>query len=244
MKNVSALTRRELVAYFLSPTAYVVLMVIVLLTGYIYFDFLSARREALILPVVRVTAFMLMLVAPLLTMRLFADEFQSGTIETLMTAPVTTVEVVLSKYLAALFFLLVVLVPPILYAGILYWASTRSGGAGPDAGPILAGYLGLYLLGAYFLAIGLVASSWVRSQISAAVVTVVILLMLQIPSFVIPEDAVDPLSRAIRYISYTNHFYDVFDKGILDTRHIVYFLTTSMFCVFLTTVVVTVRRWR
>lgn len=240
MRNVSTLTRRELSAYFFSPIAYIVLTVLVLLTGYIFFNYLSTQREANIVPVVRVMAFMLMLIAPMLTMRLFADEFQSGTIETLMTAPVTTLEVVLSKYLASLFFLLVVLVPAILYAAVLFAVPS----AEPDAGPILAGYFGLFLLGSFFLAVGMVASACVRSQISAAVVTVVLLLFLQIPSFLIPPDAVDPVSKALRYISYPYHFYDVFEKGLLDTRDVLYFVTMSLFCTFLTTVIVTVRRWR
>jgi len=72
----------------------------------------------------------------------------------------------------------------------------------------------------------------------------VLLLTLQILGMVVPSDAVDPLSRAVRYVSYWNHFFGVFTKGIIDTRDIFFFLTTSLFCVFLTTVVVTVRRWR
>jgi ABC-2 type transport system permease protein len=238
MRNVSALTRRELGAYFLSPTAYIVLTVFVLLTGWIFFDFINAQHEASILPVVYFMGWMLLFISPMLTMRLFADEFQTGTIETLMTAPVTTLEVVLSKYLASLFFLLVVLVPPMLYGAILFSVGD------PDPGPIVAGYLGLFLLGSYFLALGMVASACVRTQISAAVITIILLLILQILSFIVPAENVDAFSKALRYISYWNHFYGVFTKGVIDTRDVVYFVSVSLFCVFLTTVIVTVRRWR
>jgi len=238
MRNVAALTKRELVAYFLSPMAYIVLTVFILLSGYIFFEILSLSRQADMTGILSFMAWLLLFVSPMLTMRLFADEFQSGTIETLMTAPVTTVEVVLSKYLASLLFLLAMITPTMLYAAILFAY------AEPDPGPIVAGYFGLLLVGGFFLAVGMVASSCVRTQISAAIVTFIVLLSMDILRFLIRPDAVDPLSKALGYLCFSNHFFGVFTKGIIDTRDVVYFLTTSVFCIFLTTVVVTVRRWR
>jgi len=238
MRNVAALTKRELVAYFLSPMAYIILTVFILLSGYIFFEILSMSQRADMTGIISFMAWLLLFVSPMLTMRLFADEFESGTIETLMTAPVTTLEVVLSKYLASLVFLLVLIVPTTVYAGILF-----AFGA-PDPGPIVAGYFGLLLVGAFFLAVGMVASACVRTQISAAIVTFIILLSMDILRFLIRTDAVDPLSKAMRYVCFSNHFFGVFTKGIIDSRDVVYFLTTSVFCLFLTTVVVTVRKWR
>lgn len=238
MRNVAALTKRELVAYFLSPMAYIVLTVFILISGYVFFEILSISARADMQGIISFMAWLLLFVSPMLTMRLFADEFQSGTIETLMTAPVTTVEVVLSKYLASVVFLLVLIVPTMVYAAILL------GFGEPDPGPIVAGYFGLFLVGSFYLAVGMVASACVRTQISAAIITFIVLLTMDILRFLIRSDAVDPLSKALRYICFSNHFFGVFTKGIIDTRDVVYFLSTGIFCIFLTTVIVTVRRWR
>lgn len=239
MRNVAALTRRELAAYFLSPMAYVVLTVFVLLPGYVLSEVTIRQLGVADMgPIINLMAWVLLFISPMLTMRLFADEFQSGTIEPLMTAPVNTLEVVLAKYLASLVFLLVALVPTFLYPAALFALGK------PDPGPIVAGYFGLYLLGAYFLALGMVASACVRTQVSAAVITIVLLLGLQIVGQVVPTDAVDPLSKAARYLSYWNHYFGVFTKGIVDTRDVVFFVSHIVFFVFLTAVVVAVRRWR
>ncbi|MFW6108394.1 MAG: ABC transporter permease [bacterium] len=238
MSNVAALTRRELAAYFLSPIAYIVLTVFVLLPGYVLSEVLVRRVGAADLtPVLHLMGWLLLFLSPMLTMRLFADEFQSGTVEPLLTAPVTTLEVVVSKYLAALFVLAAALVPTFLYAAVLL------GLGRPDPGPLVAGYFGLFLLGGYFLAVGMVASACVRTQIGAALVALVALLLLQSMGLVVPSDAVDPLSRTLRYVSYWNHFYEVFPRGILDTRDVVFFVSHSVFGVFLTAVIVSVRRW-
>lgn len=237
MRNVTALTKRELVAYFLSPMAYVVLTAFLLLSGYVFYSAVTRTHQAAIAPLIEFLFLLLLLISPLLTMRLFADEFQSGTIETLMTAPVTTAEVVLSKYLAALFFLLVLLVPTMLHAAVLFTLGE------PDGGLVVASYLGVFLLGSFFLAAGMVASACVRAQISAAVVTLVALLGLLVLPMLVPQSSTDSFSEALRYLCYTPHF-EEFTKGIVDTRDVVYFLLANVFCVFLTMVVVTVRRWR
>ena len=238
MRNVATLTKRELIAYFLSPIAYIILTVFILLSGYVFFEILTRSQVAEMAGIIGFMGWILLSVSPMLTMRLFADEFQSGTIETLMTAPVTTLEVVRSKYLASLVFLLAMIVPTMVYAAVLFAFGT------PDPGPILAGYFGLFLLGAFYLAVGMVASACVRTQISAAVLTFVVLLLMWIMGFLVPRDAVDSFSKALRYISFTGHFFEGFTKGIIDTRDVFYFVTTSLFCIFLTTVIVTVRRWR
>ncbi|HUT31928.1 MAG TPA: ABC transporter permease [Planctomycetota bacterium] len=238
MKNVATLTKRELVAYFLSPMAYIILTVFLVLIGYLFFEFLTFSRRADMTQILGFMGFIWIFIMPLMTMRLFADEFESGTIETLMTAPVTTFEVVVSKYLAALTFLLVLILPTMLYAATLFVYGK------PDPGPIVAGYLGLFLLGAFYLAVGMVASACVRTQIAAAVICIVLLLLLYILGYIIRPEAVDPFSKALRYISFSQHFFGAFTKGIVDTRDVLYFLTTSLFCIFLTTVIVTVRRWR
>jgi ABC-2 type transport system permease protein len=240
MRNVAALTKRELVAYFLSPMAYIILTVFAVVVGLVFYEVLtrSLRPNITMTQTIGLAGYLLLSVSPMITMRLFADEFDSGTIETLMTAPVTTLEVVLSKYLASLLFLVAFLAPTILFAIVLFIFDD------PDPGPILSSYLGVFLLGSLFLAIGMVASACVRTQITAAVLTYMILLGLFFQGLMVPEDAVDAVSKVRRYISFWNHFDDTFLKGIIDTRDVVYFLTSTAFCIFLTTVTVTVRRWR
>ncbi len=238
MRNVATLTKRELMAYFLSPMAYIVLTVFLALIGYLFFEFASMSRRADMTGTLGFIGVIWIFILPLMTMRLFADEFDSGTIETLMTAPVTTLEVVLSKYLASLVFLLVLILPTVSYAAILFVYGK------PDPGPIMACYFGLFLLGAFYLAVGLVASACVRAQIAAAVIAIVFLFLLHILGYIIRADAIDPLSKTLRYISCSQHFFDSFIKGVVDTRDVLYFLLNSLFCIFLTTVIVTVRRWR
>ena len=128
-------------------------------------------------------------------------------------------------------------VPTFVYPAVLFQLGS------PDPGPIVAGYLGLYLLGAYCLAVGMVASACVRTQVSAAVVTIVLLLTLQSLGALVPTDAVDPLSKAVRYLDFWGHCTGGFLRGIIDTRDVFFFVSHSVFCVFLTTVIVTVRRW-
>ena len=237
MRNVATLTKRELLAYFLSPMAYVVLTVFLLLSGYVFYTSIAVSREATITPFIEFLFVLLLLVSPMLTMRLFADEFESGTIETLMTAPVTTAEVVLSKYLAALFFLLVGRVPTFLYAAILVAYGE------PDPGRLVTAYFGIVLLGSFFIAVGMTASACMRAQITAAVVTIVVLLGLLVVPTLLPRTAADPLTQAVRYVGYSDHF-EQFRKGVLDTRDVFYFLMCDALGVFLTAVIVTVRRWR
>jgi ABC-2 type transport system permease protein len=237
VRNVATLAKRELLAYFLSPMAYVVLTVFLLLSGYMFFGSVTATRQATVVPLVEFLFLLLLLISPMLTMRLFADEFAGGTIETLLTAPVTTAEVVLSKYLASLFFLLVLVVPTMAHAAVLL-ALAR-----PDGGLVTAGYLGVFLAGSFFLAVGLVASACVRAQISAAVVALVLLLTLLVLPNLVPTDAAGPLPDALRYVCCTPHF-EEFTKGVVDTRDVLYFLMADAFCVFLTSVIVAVRRWR
>ncbi|MBM4036762.1 MAG: ABC transporter permease [Planctomycetes bacterium] len=237
MRNLATLTKRELIAYFLSPMAYIVMIVFLGLVGYLFFEFLTNSRQADMSQIIGFMGFIWIFILPLVAMRLFADEFDSGTIETLMTAPVTTFEVVLSKYLASLVFLLVLVLPTVFYAAVLFAYGS------PDPGPLMAGYFGLFLLGSFYLAVGMVASACVRTQIAAAVISIVLLLLLHILPFMRPY-AVDQLWKTLRYISSSEHFFGTFTRGIVDTRDVLYFVTTSLFCIFLTTVIVTVRRWR
>ncbi|MFP4057601.1 MAG: ABC transporter permease subunit [Candidatus Brocadiia bacterium] len=244
MRNVATIARRELMATFLSPVAYIVLAAFLVLSGYLFYSGLVRFHRATVEPATHMMGFLLMLMAPMLTMRLFAQEFSSGTIEMLMTAPVTAFEVVLGKYLASLLFLLVLLAPTLAYPAVLFWLGE------PDPGPIVAGYLGLVLLGAFLLGVGMVASACTRAQISAAILTFVVVLSLWLVDFLVPPGSSGWAARALRYLSFWGHYFgspggsQSFVGGVVDTRDAVYFLSCSAFCVFLTTVIVSARKWR
>ncbi|NBP77857.1 MAG: ABC transporter permease, partial [Proteobacteria bacterium] len=168
-----AVSRRELYAYLVSPMAYAVASVFLLVNGFIFFLILAQGfAEANLKAILPTTAFLLLLVIPVLTMRLVAEERSSGTIELLMTFPLTDAQVVVGKFLATLITYALMLVPTLAYVLIIviYGAT--------EWGPIMSAYIGLLLLGGAFISLGLFASSLTRNQIVAAIVGIGLLLML------------------------------------------------------------------
>ena len=173
---------------------------------------------------------------PPLTMRLLSEEYRSGTIEMLMTAPITDVEVVLGKFLGALLYYVALLVPTAAYLVILELY------ADPDYGPILSGYLGLLLIGALYISVGTFFSALSRYQIVAAVASIVVLFLF---AYIIGQasmEASGPLRVFLQTLSIEGHYRD-FARGVLDTSHIVYFLSGTLFFLFLSVKVVESRKW-
>src|SRR5918912_272449 len=164
MGTALTIARRELGALFVSPIAYVVAAAFLALSGYLFSILLITSSQATMTSLFQNVSFILLFVAPLLTMRLLADEQKQGTLELLLTAPVRDWEVVLGKFLAALALFGTILLCT-LYYPLLIW---RFGG-NPDPGPILTGYLGMLLLAGAMFAIGTLASSLTENQIVAAV---------------------------------------------------------------------------
>jgi len=255
MRNFAAIFKKELRTYFTSPIAYVVMFIFLLLagfffySGYAYFNLISfqAMRSAYAMAGVNVIDWVvrplfgnisvfLMLIMPLLTMRLFSEEKKTGTIELLFTYPIRDSELLLGKYIACLTVFLVMLgatlVYPLMMAtfGTLPW------------GPVLSGYLGLILLGASFIALGIFASSLTENQIVAAVLAFGVLLFFWVigwaANFVPPK-----VGNVLTQISLLQHF-DNFAKGIIDTKDIVYYLTLILFFLFLTLRSLESKKWR
>jgi ABC-2 type transport system permease protein len=236
MRNVGIITKRELSAYFGSPLAYVVIAVFLLLLGFLFAFSVYFSRQASLQGMFANSSVILLLIAPLLTMRLLAEEQRTGTIELMLTAPVREVEVVLGKFFASVAFLVTMLALTLWYAVVL----TVLGN--PDFGPILGGYVGTLLFGASFLAIGLFASSLSQNQIVAAFIAFGVLLMLYL------IDAAGGFlggsaQTVLGYVSISPHLED-FTKGVIDTKDVVYYLSLIVVCLFLTTTVLQVRRWR
>lgn len=230
MKKLFAIVGREWRAYFFSPLAYVILTAYMFLNGWIFSRIVAflarpgAPHERFLSLMFTNTFFWIftLFIVPILTMRLLAEERRSGTLEVLLTSPVSEGTVVVGKFLGALGFFLVLWIPSLLF--ILYIRSKTD----VDLGAVAGGYVGIALLGAYFLAIGTFASAVTKNQILAAILTFAIL----IPVFSVGlfESGADPARQSlIGYLNIWDHM-DEFSRGIVDTRRLVYYLSgTALF---------------
>ena len=177
MTSTGTIFQREINAYFLSPIAYVVIAVFMVFSGYFFSVMLGLTQESTLRYSLAYTQFILSILTPVITMRLFAEEYKTGTIEPLMTAPVTDFEVVFGKFLSAWALYNVMIAPTAFYIIFLAWVGS------PDYGAIIASYIGLILMGGLFVAIGLLVSAVTKNQIVAAVIGIVALLILLVIGF-------------------------------------------------------------
>jgi ABC-2 type transport system permease protein len=238
MRNVSALTQRELAANFLSPVAYVVALVFLVATGHLFMtSTLVEGGEASIRPMLNGMAWMLVFAIPLLTMRVLADEFASGTIETLMTAPVTDVEVIIGKFLGVFVYYAALLAATLVHVVLLF----RYGGT--DAGVVLYGYVGMLLLGGLYVAVGVFASALTRHQLVAAILAMGVLSLLSLVVDAFAAWRGGSWRTVLGYVNILHQFGD-FSKGLVDTRSIVFFISGTLFFLFLAVKVLESRRWR
>jgi ABC-type transport system involved in multi-copper enzyme maturation permease subunit len=318
--HARSLIRRELAAYFVSPIAYVVFVVFLAVTGHLFYLTLNllttSGPKGTEWPMQTMFAderfwLVFLFIPPLLTMRLFAEERSSGTLEMLMTAPLRDWQIVLGKYLACLAFYVLLWLPTLLYLPALLgaqWPQVHRdawdrmsqmmvyglggivlglillvprlgsffrlaslvlivGGAvmagvggwlhyhdqGPylvvfpvqlDPYPVLATYLGMFLAGAMFLALGLFISSLVRDQLVAALIALALSLLFVVAGFIRPEQDGSGLYQAVYFFSVPLHFDRAFTRGLIDTRPLVLYGSVALFCLFLTIRSLESRRWR
>ena len=249
MRAIAAIAAREIQAFFVSAMAYVVLFVWLVLQGltlYLYAEFFADNQaQSTGVTQTPLTLFFgqsslfymgLLVIVPLLTMRLLAEEKKSGTLEPLLTAPVTEWQVVLGKYAAAMVLWVALWAPTLLYVLIL----SQYGDV--DMGVVGASYAGVFGIGLYYMALGLLMSSLARNQIVAAVLTFLTLAVLFIAG-IFEMVADDPLLQGIAsYVSIWGHMED-FAKGIVDSRYIVFDVTTAVLALFITVRVVQARRY-
>ncbi len=253
-----ALWRKELTVYFATPIFYITGFFFLVLAGYFFYtnvlyygiiSFQAAQQasnpqvaaqlnpqQMIYRPLFSVLAIVLLFLVPLLTMRLLAEEKRSGTAELLFTYPITDWAIILGKFSAVLMIYLILLAFTLSYSLALTFVTRL------DWGAIGAGYLGLFLLGASALALGLFASSLTENQIVAGVVGFALLLLFWIIGWV-QELGAGGLGKAFQYLSLLDH-YDNFTKGIIDTRDLVYCLSFIFFFLFLTKRQLESRRWR
>ena len=251
MKNILHIARRELASYFLSPIAYISLVVFYAALGIFFYLFITGSYMASMMGATYFMGLMLVLVAPVLTMRLIAEERRLGTLEGLMTAPVTHTALVVGKFLGALAFFVILLLPSLFHAWLLFHLSS----SGPDVWKLAANYLGLLLLGAFMFSFGTFCSSLTRSQVAAALAGIAILFVLWLlsdflrdtPPYSLTGDGKDQvlrsLYRAAAFVAYPTHLRSFLD-GALDLRDIVFFVSFTVFFLFLAVCTVANRKWR
>lgn len=245
MRALWAVFLRELRSYFFSPLAYVVLTLFLVYNGVVFaviIGFLNNPAATTARPFdLFFGGFLfwvvLLIVAPILAMRLISEELRSGSIEVLMTAPVTEAQVVVAKYFAALTFYMALWAPTVTYALIIAHYSSV------DWGPIAGGYFGIFCIGALFLAVGLFASATTKNQLIAAIFGFVLIMLLF--SFALLENLWnDPTAKKVfGYLNVLEHL-DEFAKGIVDTRRLVYYVTAIFFFLFLSTRALEDKKWR
>src|SRR6266566_6280340 len=257
MRNVLAIASKELKAYFSSPIGWVLMGVWSLLYGYFFVaimqffvrqsmqmnQFGQAGPQAmnvnqqLIRPLIAQNLPILVLfLLPAVTMRSYSEEKRSGTIELLLTSPLTDLEIILGKFLGAMALWAIALAVTLIHIGILY----RYGS--PEWKPIVTAYLGLLLMGGCFISVGLLISSLTNNQIIAGMATFGVFLLLWVVNW-IGSFSGPTVDKITQYLSIIDHF-DDFGKGVIDTSHLVYYISFISFGLFLTAKSVDSERWR
>jgi ABC-2 type transport system permease protein len=238
MRNIWTIASRELNAYFVSPVAYVVSAAFLLVTGLLFSLIITSTMDASLRPTFSNITFILVLLAPALTMRLLAEEQRMGTLELLLTSPIHDWQVVVGKFIGSFVLFIVMLLAPTLLYVVLLMAFGQ-----PDFGPIVASYLGVLLLGGAFMAIGVFTSSLTQNQIIAYILGLVILLVLWIAGSISQIVGGGAVGDAVSYLAITQH-YDSFLTGVIDTPNVIYPLSVIVVSLFLATQVLQTRRWR
>ena len=239
MNRSMAIARREFGSYFHSPIAYVVIAAFLIASGFAFYQDFVPGQAATMRNTLNWMVWILVLVTPVLSMGLLAQEWASGTIETLMTAPVNDADVVIGKFLGNFGLLVVMLLPTLLYVVLL----TLYGR--PDYGPIFTGYLGILLTGALFIAVGVFCSSLTRSQMVAVVLAALILFIATVVPYLIRIEVANLRPFYLKVIDQTVYRrYSDFSKGLLASGNVVFFVLGTAVFLFLTVKVLESRRWK
>jgi ABC-2 type transport system permease protein len=236
MSTTLAIAERELKSFFVSTVAWIIAAAFLAISGFLFSVILLNSNEASLRFLISNLSVVFLFIAPFLTMRLLAEENRLGTIELLLTNPVRDIEVVVGKFLGVMGFILVMLALTLYFPLLLFIFGV------PDPGPMITGYLGVLLQAAAFAAIGLATSSTTENQIVAAILAFAINLILWL-SESISTFLGKPFSDVAKYLSITSHMQD-FSRGVIDSSHIIFFLTVVAGALFLTYLSLQSRRWR
>jgi ABC-2 type transport system permease protein len=233
LKAARIIMNRELKAYFVSPIAYIVITIFLVFTGFFFFKDFFYFNQAEMRNLFQLLPLMLSFVVPAVTMRLFSEEKQSGTIELLMTMPVTSLDTVLGKFLAGTAFSAIMLAPTLAYLVTLMIVGS------PDFGPVIGGYFGALLLAGAYTAIGVLSSSLSKNQIIAFIMAWALnfsLWLLDKVTLFLPSKL-----GFLEYLGSDFHFQNI-AKGLIDTRDIIYFLSIMAIAILVTVKIVDERR--
>jgi len=256
MTNILAIAQKELKAYFSSPIAYVVIGFWSLLYGYFFVAILSffVRQsmqmnqfgmqgpqsmnvnQQLIRPLLQNVNILVLFLMPMVTMRTYAEEKRSGTIELLLTSPVSDFQIIIGKFLGAMALYACMLAVTLIHIGLLFVYGH------PEWKPIATAYLGLFLFGGCFISVGMFISSLTKNQIIAGMATFGVFLFLWVINW-IGSFTGPTVSALTDYLSVVNHA-DDFWKGVIDTTHLIYYVSFMAFGLFLTAKSVDSERWR
>jgi ABC-2 type transport system permease protein len=255
MSNILAIAHKELKGYFASPIAFVVIGLFALMFGYffyallVFFDRQSMQmaglgggapsvnvNEQLIRPVFLNATVILLFVLPMVTMRTYSEEKRSGTIELLLTSPLTDFQIIAGKFLGAMALYAAMLAVTIPHLAALFWLGD------PEWIPVVVSYVGLLLMGGCFISVGLLISSLTKNQIVAVMATFTVFLMLWVINWI--ASFTGPTTQSVlNYLSITDHL-DDFTRGVVDTKHLVYYISFIAFGLYLTMQSVDTERWR
>lgn len=254
MSNVLAIAHKELRSYFASPIAYVVIGFFALVFGWMYASILNwfvmqsmqagfgqgpqslNVNQQMIRPLVLNMTVIFLIVLPLITMRTYSEEKRSGTMELLLTSPITDFQIIVGKFLGAMALYAVMLGVTLIHFLVLFVFGS------PEWKPIVTAYLGLLLFGGSFISLGLFISSLTKNQIVAGVATFSVFLLLWVIDWI--GASFGPTAESVlKYVSMTGHL-DDFVKGVIDTKHVIYYLSFITFGLFLTARSVDSERWR
>ena len=257
MRNILAIANKELRSYFASPIGYATLGVFALLYGYFYIALLSYFlrqsmqidqmgmgggphamnvNQVMIRPLLQNFTILILFLLPAITMRTYSEEKRAGTIELLLTSPLTDFEIIMGKYLGAMALYSTMLLVSMVHVAILFFYGN------PEWKPLVTAYLGLLLLGSCFISVGLFISTLTKNQIVAFMATFGVFLFLWVITW-IGSFAGPTVDKVTQYLSIIDHF-DDFSKGVIDTTHLVYYLSFTTFGLFLTAKSVDSERWR
>ncbi len=217
MNQVRNIFSKEFRSYFVSPIAYIVIAIFLLVTGWFFFSTFFIYKQATLRNFFSLLPYIFSMIIPAVTMRLFSEEINSGSYEILMTYPVTFGEVIVGKFAAAVAFIAVMLAPTLLYGVTISMVGSL------DAGPIFGGYIGALLLGSLFAAVGILASSLTRNQIIAFIIGMTIcyaLTLIDRMLYFLPESMLGFLAS----LGANYHFANI-SKGIIDSRDLLYFVS-------------------
>lgn len=238
MTGVLTIARRELTSYFRTPAGWVIIALFLLLTGLVFARYVVPGRPASLRDFFAISGWLLLPVAPAISMRLIAEELRTGTIEPLLTAPVSGAGVVVGKFLGALLFLAAMLCPTGAYVAIV----DRVSNFPIDLGPVMAGYLCLLLTGAMYLGLGTLASSLTSNSTLAFLIALFAALGLMLAPMA--ADFLPPQARPVLFaLSITDRVTD-FAKGVIDSAHVVFFVTMTAWFLVLAGCVTELRRAR